>query len=117
MMNTEQLKNTIVDVLDENKGTDIRALDVRELTDVTDYFVICTATSSRHAKSLSDKVIDQCKAQGNRPVGVEGDGDAEWILIDLVDVVVHIMLGSTREFYSLEKLWEVTEAQRKSSSA
>lgn len=101
------------ETLDENKAVDIKEIDVTELTDVTDYIVICTATSNRHSASLADKVERKLRDAGVRSMGTEGvkhpDG---WVLIDFGDIVVHIMLAEAREFYSLEKLWGMTQAVR-----
>ena len=111
-MQPEQLKDLILATLEDNKGIDITDIDISELTDIANYFVICSATSTRHAKTLADKVVEASKNNQVRPFGIEGEEDCEWVLIDLSDVVVHIMLPKTREFYSLEKLWTVTEATR-----
>jgi len=109
--------DTILDTLDENKALDIQRIDVQHLTDITDSIVICTATSSRHAKTLADKVTRECKKQGKRHFAIEGLEDGQWILIDFSETIVHIMLESTREFYSLEKLWAMTETSRQKNSA
>ena len=83
------------------------SLKVADLTSVTDHMVIACGTSNRHVKSLADNVIDKCKKQGIRPLGIEGTEKSEWVLVDLGDVVAHIMLPATRQFYDLERLWEV----------
>ena len=111
-MNTESLLELIINTIEDNKAVDITNLDIRALTDSMDAMVVCTATSNRHAKSLAQKVIDASKQSGTRPFGVEGEAFGEWILIDLSDVVVHIMLKEQREFYNIEKLWSVTEEVR-----
>lgn len=104
-MTPANLKKLVLNTLDKNKANNVIALDVRKLTTITDYMIICSATSNRHAKALAEHVTVKAKSNGHAPLGVEGDKDAEWILIDLIDVVVHIMLPSVRELYNLEKLW------------
>lgn len=106
-MNSEQLSDLIVDALEEVKAKDIVRLDVRNLTSVTDFMVVASGTSNRHVKALSDAVADRARAAGQRPVGVEGAEGSEWILLDLQDALVHIMLPRVREFYNLEKLWSL----------
>lgn len=96
-----------VEALEEVKGTDIRTLDVHALTTITDHMVFCTGTSSRHVKSLADNVIARAKAAGQRPLGVEGLDQAEWVLVDLGHVVVHVMQAQARAHYQLEKLWDL----------
>ncbi|WP_211828957.1 ribosome silencing factor [Kistimonas asteriae] len=105
-MGSEQLRALVVDAIEELKGNDIKVLDVRGLTSVTDFMIIASGTSNRHVKSLADNVVDRCKANQLRPIGVEGDDKAEWVLVDLGDAVVHIMLPATRQFYDIERLWE-----------
>jgi ribosome-associated protein len=104
-MESLELKQLVVDALDDLKGVNIIDLDVRELTDVMDYLVIASGTSNRHVKSLADNVLMRAKENGLRPLGVEGQNGAEWVLVDFGDVVVHVMLPATRDFYDLERLW------------
>ncbi|NIR61291.1 MAG: ribosome silencing factor [Gammaproteobacteria bacterium] len=106
----EALKDLIVDALEELKGVDIQALDVRGKTTITDFMVVVSGRSDRHVKSLADNVIKRAKAAGVRPLGVEGEREAQWILLDLGDAVVHVMLPRMREFYHLEKLWRFEES-------
>lgn len=107
-MKTPDLLNFIVKILEDNKAEDILNLDVRELTTITDWMIICSATSKRHAKALADHLVTKIKSEGIQPLGVEGENESEWVLVDLSDIVIHIMLPETRKFYSLEKLWNVT---------
>jgi len=103
----ERLLQTVLGALDDMKAVDVRVIDVRGQTSITDLMVIAGGTSTRHVKAVADRVEEAAKAIGVRPLGVEGQKGAEWILIDLVDVVVHVMLPEVREFYALEKLWSV----------
>lgn len=116
-LKSAELVKLVIDTLDKNKAVNITELDVSDLTDITDYMVICTATSNRHAKTLSDKVAEAAKMHGVKPYGVEGEEEGEWVLLDLSDVVIHIMLKDVRDFYSLEKLWTVTEKILKKSNS
>ncbi len=98
--------------LEDMKAVDVKALDVRGMTDVSDYMVIASGTSDRHVRSMAQRVVEKAKEAGYRPHGVEGQQDGNWVLIDLSDVIVHVMLPKAREFYALEKLWDLSEAQR-----
>jgi ribosome-associated protein len=104
-MEAPELKKLVVEALEDLKGTNIVDLDVQAFTDVMDYLVIASGNSNRHVKSLADNVLESAKSQGMRPLGVEGQNGAEWVLVDFGDVVVHIMLPATRDFYDLERLW------------
>ncbi len=111
-MQTEALKKIAIEALEDLKGIDITEFDVRDMTSVTDVMIVASGTSDRHVKSLADAVVMACKKGGVTPLGVEGEGEGEWVLVDLGDVVVHVMQPRTREFYALEKLWSVTEQNR-----
>ena len=100
------VQDVVLDALADMKAVDIRALDVRGLTDITDTMVVASGTSDRHVKSIADRVVQRCKEAGFRPFGLEGERDGDWVLVDLHDVVLHVMLPRVREFYALEKLWE-----------
>lgn len=104
-MQAEQMQQEIQQALADAKGQDIQVLDVRRVTDFTDYMVIVSGTSNRHVQTLADKVSEHMKALGVRTVGVEGKSVGDWVLIDFADVVVHVMRPQVRDFYNLEKLW------------
>jgi ribosome silencing factor RsfS/YbeB/iojap len=102
-----RLRRIVIDALDDLKAKDVTEIDVREKSGVTDLLVIASGTSSRHVKSIADEVVKKAKHAGNPPIGVEGQREGEWVLVDLGDVIVHVMLPRTREFYGLERLWTV----------
>ena len=106
-MNSEALTDLVVAALDDVKAKDIVRLDVRGATTVTDYMVVASGTSNRHVKALVDNVAEKAKAAGHRPIGIEGEEGGEWVLLDLQDTLVHVMLPKVREFYNLEKLWSL----------
>ena len=101
------LLKTVRDAVEELKARDIVEIDVRGKSSVTDYMVIASGTSTRHVKSIADEVVKFAKKLDVMPLGVEGEREAEWVLVDLGDVVVHVMLPRVREFYALERLWTV----------
>ncbi len=110
-MNSEQLCDLVIDALEEVKAKDIVTLDVRELTTVTDYMIVASGTSNRHVKALAEAVAEKSRAAGHRPAGIEGADGSEWVLLDLGDALVHVMLPRVREFYNLEKLWLLSPAK------
>lgn len=104
------LVKTVVAALEDMKAVNVKVLDVRKVTDVSDCMVLASGNSDRHVRSIADRVIERAKEAGFRPMGVEGERDGEWVLVDLNDVIVHVMLPRVREFYALEQLWEATPA-------
>lgn len=104
-MTPEQVRDTIVAGLEEAKAQDIKVMDVSGLTNVTDFMILATGTSSRHVLAIADKLVDYMKDHGHRPLGVEGQEEAEWVLVDLNDAIVHIMQADARVFYDLDQLW------------
>lgn len=109
-MQAEKLRDLVIAALQDMKGVEIRALDVRGMTTLTDFMVIASGTSDRHVKSLARQVQDNARRAGVKPMGVEGEPEGEWVLVDLRDVVVHVMRPQVRDFYNLEKLWSVAPA-------
>lgn len=99
------LSELVLHALDDLKAVDPVVVDVRDLTSVMDYLIIASGTSSRHVKSLANNVIVEAKAQGFNPIGMEGDGPGEWVLVDFGDIVVHVMQPAIRGLYDLESLW------------
>tara|TARA_B110001450_G_C17220984_1_gene319436 strand:+ start:190 stop:534 length:345 start_codon:yes stop_codon:yes gene_type:complete len=100
------LKNSIINILEDNKGEDIALIDVKGKSSVTDLMFIVSGRSTRHVKSIADNLITKLKKNKMKPIGVEGYSSSEWILLDYGDLLVHVMHPETREFYSLEKLWD-----------
>lgn len=107
LLSPEQLLDIVRDAVGNLKAIDVAEVDVRGRTSIADFMVIASGTSNRHVKSIADEVIRKAKEAGMRPLGVEGEREGEWILVDLGDVLVHVMLPRTREFYGLERLWSV----------
>ncbi len=101
----QDILQRLLDLLEENKATDVVVLDVRKLTTITDTMIIAGGRSDRQVKALAEKVIEAAKRGGLPPLGVEGHKEGEWILVDLGDIVLHIMRPATRAYYQLEKLW------------
>ena len=106
-MRSKQLLALAEHALADLKARDIRVLDVRQLTSITDYMVVASGTSDRHVKSIAEQLVQSAAQAGCPPIGVEGTGTGEWVLVDLSDVVVHIMQPKAREFYKLEGLWDM----------
>jgi len=116
-MKPDELKALVVNAVEDMKGVDVVVLDVHTMTTITDYMIVASATSSRHLKSIINSVAVEAKAAGCTPLGAEGENEGEWALIDLGDVVLHVMLPQTREFYQLEKLWSVEGAADKEAAS
>jgi ribosome-associated protein len=106
------LKNVVIDALADMKALEVKFLDVRGLTDIADFMVIASGTSDRHVRSVAQRVVERAKEAGFRPHGIEGQQDGDWVLIDLNEMIVHVMLPRVREFYGLEKLWDMTVMKR-----
>jgi len=94
-------------VLDDMKANDVHAIDVRELTSISDHMIFCTGTSNRHARSIVDRVVERMKEESMPVLGIEGYESGQWVLIDLGDAILHVMLSDVREFYKLEDLWSI----------
>lgn len=101
----EELVKLVVDTLDDMKAEKIVSLDVRHLTSVTDHMIIASGRSDRHVRAIADRLIERCEEAGVDPLGIEGQEAGEWVLVDLADAIVHVMLPKVREFYNIESLW------------
>ena len=106
-MSSHELSELVLDALNELKAQAVKTMDVRHLTTVTDVMIIATGRSARHVRALAETVVERCKHAGEPPLGREGETAGEWVLLDLGDVVVHVMQPEVREFYDLEKLWDI----------
>ena len=114
-MNNQELQQKIVDCLDDFKAENVVAIDVKEITNVTDTMIIATATSNRHAATLIEKLRERLRDEGIRPEHADVNSENDWQVLDFIDIVVHVMNEETRELYNLEKLWQKTSEQRQSS--
>jgi len=106
------LRDFAVATLEDMKAQDLVCLDIRKLSTIADYMLVVTGTSTRHVKSIADELVKRCKEQGIAVRGQEGEQQAEWVLIDLGDVIVHVMQGSVRKLYDLEALWSLAAAKK-----
>lgn len=116
-MKVEELKKLAISTLEDLKAEDILVLDVKDKTTVTDWIIVASGSSSRHVKSIANSVMAAAKEAGGNPLGCEGQEDGEWVLVDLGDVIVHVMQRQAREYYDLESLWSVDIAHRQNQDA
>lgn len=112
-----KLRDIVVDASEDLKGRELVVIDVREKSSFADLLVIVSGTSTRHVRSIADEMVVKAKACGNPPIGVEGEREGEWVLVDLGDIVAHVMLPRVREFYGLERLWQVGDADSAAAEA
>lgn len=115
MLNVD-LKNLVIRALEDVKGEEIVCLDIRKMTDISDYMVVASGNSNRQVKALVNNVLEQARKTGIKPIGVEGHAEGEWVLIDLADVIVHVMLPKVRDFYDLESLWSMSPGKAEGNS-
>ena len=111
-MTTDELKQLAMNALQDLKAEGITVLDVKDKTSITDWIMVATGSSSRHVKSIANNVIIEAKKAGQPPLGIEGENEGEWVLVDLGDVIVHVMQQQVREYYYLESLWLVDVSAR-----
>lgn len=116
-MNIDELKAVVIDALEDMKAQDIQVVDVRDRSDITDLMIIASGTSNRQVKSIAQNVAEKSKEAGCAALGMEGEASGEWVLVDLGDVVVHVMQPHIREFYQLERLWSMQDAEPISKTA
>ena len=106
------LKDMALSVLEDAKAENIQTIDLRDRGSFADFMLVASGNSTRQVKAMAERLVQRVKASGIQPLGVEGDREAEWVLVDLADIVVHIMLPQTRAFHNLEKLWSAPAATR-----
>ena len=111
----QQLHQLVLSTLETSKALDVKTVDVSGLSPLTDHFVVASGNSTRHVKSMADKLVQAAKGIGVQPLGVEGEREAQWILVDLNDIIVHLMLPQARASYNIEKLWEASNEHRAGS--
>ncbi len=111
-MHTSHLEQIAIEALNDLKALDLITIDIRTLTTLADSMIICTGRSNRHVKSLAENIVEKAKQNHHAYIKTEGHKEGEWVIVDLADVIVHIMLPATREFYNLEDLWEPIEQMR-----
>lgn len=116
VIDSRQLLELAISALEDAKGDNIQIIDLTDRSSFADYMVVVSGTSTRQVKAMADRLVQRAKAAGYAPLGVEGDREAEWVLVDLADVIVHLMLPQTRAFYNLEKLWSTPPVARSTSA-
>ncbi len=117
MNNKQTIKPFVETCLDDMKAVDVTSIDVKDRTSVTDWMIICSGTSKRHVKSIAENLVKEAKHINMQPLGIEGLDVGEWVLVDLGDAVIHVMMPETRKFYSIEKLWSATITTRETNEA
>lgn len=105
-MENTALKAFVIEKLEDMKGRDITVLDISKKSSFADYMIVCSGNSNRHVKSIAQSVAMECRSEGLEPLGIEGNDVGEWSLVDLGEIIVHVMTESTRDLYQLEQLWE-----------
>ncbi|WP_076418829.1 ribosome silencing factor [Colwellia sp. UCD-KL20] len=105
-MENTALKAFVIEKLEDMKGRDITVLDISKKSSFADYMIVCSGNSNRHVKSIAQSVAMECRAEGIEPLGIEGNDVGEWSLVDLGEIIVHVMTDPTRDLYQIEQLWE-----------
>ncbi|MFD0913217.1 ribosome silencing factor [Methylophilus luteus] len=113
----EEMKLAVVDALEDIKAFDITVMDVRQMTTLTSYMIVASGNSTRQCKAIADNVRDKLKEKGAETRGIEGEKDGEWVLVDLGEIVIHVMVPATRAYYNLEQLWSESQSRRAASAA
>ena len=116
-LSLENMKLAVVDALEDIKAFDITIMDVRQMTSVTSYMIVASGNSTRQCKAIADNVREKLKEKGADTRGIEGEKDGEWVLVDLGEIVVHVMVSATRAYYNLEQLWSESQSRRAAASA
>ncbi|HCU85717.1 MAG TPA: ribosome silencing factor [Methylophilus sp.] len=116
-LSLEEIKLAVVDALEDIKAFDITVMDVRRMTAVTSYMIVASGNSTRQCKAIADNVREKLKEKGLEARGVEGEKEGEWVLVDLGDIVVHVMVPTTRAYYNIEQLWTESQTRRTASAA
>jgi len=116
-ISVEEMKLAVVDALEDIKAFEITVMDVRRMTAMTSYMIVASGNSTRQCKAIADNVREKLKEKGIEARGVEGDKEGEWVLVDLGDIVVHVMVPATRAYYNIEQLWSESQSRRAATAA
>lgn len=116
-MSLEDMKLAVIDALEDIKAFDITVMDVRQMTAMTSYMIVASGNSTRQCKAIADNVREKLKEKGVDTRGIEGEKEGEWVLVDLSDIVVHVMVPATRAYYNIEQLWSESQSRRAASAA